>query len=145
MCLWPLYGHLLWVSCLSSLFCECAIWFWELRLTESSISRQVTIINEIRKACFSSFHTPSHYFRDRIPVLSYEEKWHNWDATASSDKCYALLLSFLPLRGLTQALWGSRYCLPFFLLSVEILDIIGNDIFTLFVKYQFKLIFKLVH
>ena len=35
--------------------------------------------------------------------------------------------------------------LLFFLLSVEILDIIGNDMFTLFVQYQFKLIFKLVH
>lgn len=68
-------------------------------MTESSISRQVTITNEIRKACFSLFHTPSHYFRDRIPVLSYEENRHNWGATANSDKCYALLLSFLPLLG----------------------------------------------
>lgn len=59
-----------------------------------------------------------------------------------------LPLSFLPLVGAGTGFEGVRvlfsFCRLFCFVFVEVLDVDGNDMFTLFVKNQCKLIFKLL-
>lgn len=65
------------------------------KMAESSISQQVTITNSTERVCFSSLHTPTHHFRDRIEALSYEEGQHHWGPTANEGQGPAS--AFVPL------------------------------------------------